>query len=1106
MPVTLSVSDLGTGLTGTLSHPSVTPSGTSTLTIRIGCTAATGEDEFTVTVSRGGGFSSSVALAVSGLPAGVTGVFSPASVTPTAAAPNPTSRLRLTAGDDATGSANFSVTGTSGDLSDSDTARVVVSGPVCAITRNPASVSVGQGMSQTMAVSVALTTVFGSATAFDLSVSDLPEDVTGTFSPAQVTNTAPGSTLTLEAAATAAVGSAEFTITASATSGSCTATGMIDVTGSGFLVAVTPESADLQRGTSADYTVTVSRQADFSSAVTLTATGLPSGVTGAFSPASVTPTAAAPNLTSTLRLTASATATTGSADFTVTGTSGSLIRSDRATVVVAAPDFSVSVAPASAHVPRGDRRTYTVTVTPVHGFFSPVALSISDLGTGLSGTFSPASVSPSVPATDPPTYATSTLTLAATATAALGDDEFTVTGTAGTRTRTATATAAVTGSAICTLSVTPGTATVVRGSSQTFTVTMTPVGNSSSTLWLNVSGLGSGLSVSYSSRSVSPSSPTSTITIAATESATPGPDEFTVEAATGTRSCSATATADVSTWEFTITSSPSFQTVVPGSSYDYALTLTRSGDFTGVVDLSVEIPDLTASEREQLTVSFSDDSLASAETSSTLTVAFPPDFRPARRSFLLWIVGTSAEHDFTRRRYVIISVHGFDATVSPVSRDLSRGASGTYALTVERWGGFTDILIPSVSGLDETGLTGTFSDNRITSSETTSTLTVTAGTNMVSGTYPFTITATGGSLIRTFSLTAVVTGPDFSLLASSASGTVAQGSSVTYTVTVNRTVGFLAEVQLSVSGLPAGVTGVFSPASVTPTAANPNPTSTLTLTASAVVAVGGYSFTITGTGGGLTRTTMPRLDVTVYRPPPTGNMEGDEEVCVITVKGQNQNRFLSGIVNVECGDECSPVPLPHPIPECHTAPFGNWGVVSNYGGTEDTDQFRGWSDEDGPPTKLQWNSCTTGRAAYWPPNCEYYNFDGCRKQSSAAIVTHGTISYRTSHRPCAPTSVTLPAEFYVGCSEQSGSISEINNYMTLYELDRSGENDFVDKLYFPDTSAMLSCNYEGCPEQTTAWQDMEEDGEDSNSDVTGVEAQMRMSASGRLEGSCDWNW
>src|SRR5205814_3267881 len=85
-------------------------------------------------------------------------------------------------------------------------------------------------------------------------------------------------------------------------------------------------SVTVTQGGNGTSTITITSQNSFSSATTLSATGLPSGVTAAFSTNPVTPPANG-STTSTLTLTASATATVGGATVTVTGTSGTLTHS-----------------------------------------------------------------------------------------------------------------------------------------------------------------------------------------------------------------------------------------------------------------------------------------------------------------------------------------------------------------------------------------------------------------------------------------------------------------------------------------------------------------------------------------------------------------------------------------------------------------------------------------------------------------------------------------------------------------------------------------------------------------------------------------------------------
>ncbi len=97
--------------------------------------------------------------------------------------------------------------------------------------------------------------------------------------------------------------------------------------------------------------------------------------------------------------------------------------------------------------------------------------------------------------------------------------------------------------------------------------------------------------------------------------------------------------------------------------------------------------------------------------------------------------------------------------------------------------------------------------------------------------------------------------PDYSLSISPSSVTVGRsGGTAVYTVTVNNISGFNSSVSLSVSGLPSGTTGSFSP--------NPTTTSsTLTLTVNSSTRKGSYTFTVTGVGGSpaLTRTNTATL-------------------------------------------------------------------------------------------------------------------------------------------------------------------------------------------------------------------------------------------------------
>jgi len=103
----------------------------------------------------------------------------------------------------------------------------------------------------------------------------------------------------------------------------------------GFTVSASPSAVSVTRGSTANSTITVTSQNGFNSATTLSASGLPAGVTAAFSTNPVTPPANG-RATSTLTFTASSTATTGTSTVTVTGTSGSTTHTTTIALTVAA--------------------------------------------------------------------------------------------------------------------------------------------------------------------------------------------------------------------------------------------------------------------------------------------------------------------------------------------------------------------------------------------------------------------------------------------------------------------------------------------------------------------------------------------------------------------------------------------------------------------------------------------------------------------------------------------------------------------------------------------------------------------------------------------------
>ena len=155
--------------------------------------------------------------------------------------------------------------------------------------------------------------------------------------------------------------------------------------------SISASGVTVEQGTTATSGVTITAVNGFDSAVALTISGLPAGVTASFSPASVTGSAG-----STLTFTASNTATVGAATVTITGTSGSTTETATLTLnVTAEPNFTISISPTSLSVPPNTNPTATITVTFVGGLTGSVSLSATGLPSGVSANFAPSSLNAS---------------------------------------------------------------------------------------------------------------------------------------------------------------------------------------------------------------------------------------------------------------------------------------------------------------------------------------------------------------------------------------------------------------------------------------------------------------------------------------------------------------------------------------------------------------------------------------------------------------------------------------------------------------------------------------------------------------------------------------
>lgn len=298
-------------------------------------------------------------------------------------------------------------------------------------------------------------------------------------------------------------------------------------TTAGFTLAASPASLTIARGSSATDTITVTDTGSFSGSVTLSATGLPSGVTATFS---TNPTTSS----SVVTFAASTTAASGTTTVTITGTSGTTTASTTISLAVGVCDaqgFALTPSAAALSVTQGASSTDTITVGGC-GTLS-TTLSASNLPSGVTATFG-----------TNPTTGSSVVTFAASSTAATGNSKVTITGTSGSATASTSIALTVNSSVTSGFTLSPSAATVStsQGSSATDTITVTDKGGFTGSVTLAASGLPSGVTATFGTN---PATGSSVVAFAASSTATTGTSMVTITGTSGTTTTTTTVTLTV---------------------------------------------------------------------------------------------------------------------------------------------------------------------------------------------------------------------------------------------------------------------------------------------------------------------------------------------------------------------------------------------------------------------------------------------------------------------------------------------------------------------------------------------------------------------------------
>ena len=200
-----------------------------------------------------------------------------------------------------------------------------------------------------------------------------------------------------------------------------------------FSINASPASVSVVQGSNGTSTITTTVSGGFDSAIALTASGQPTGVTLTLSSSTI---AAPGSGSSTLTMAVASTTAAGTYTIAVSGTGGGITHTATVALTVTAPTagaFTISVSPTSGSLRQGQSGTASVTTAVSGGFDSAIALSATGEPTGVTITFTPASIAA-------PGSGTSSMLLTVSRTAKTGTYPITITGTGGGITHTTTLT------------------------------------------------------------------------------------------------------------------------------------------------------------------------------------------------------------------------------------------------------------------------------------------------------------------------------------------------------------------------------------------------------------------------------------------------------------------------------------------------------------------------------------------------------------------------------------------------------------------------------------------------------------------------------------------
>ncbi len=198
--------------------------------------------------------------------------------------------------------------------------------------------------------------------------------------------------------------------------------------------------------------------------------------------------------------------------------------------------------------------------------------------------------------------------------------------------------------------------------------------------------------------------------------------------------------------DFSISLTPSSQSVAQGNGANYTVTITPANGFSDTVSFSVSgLPSGASASFAPSTVS--------GQGTSTLNVATTSSTPVGSYTLTITASSPSLSHSVTAG-LTVNSAQDFSLSASPSSLSIARGNSGTYTVSIAALQGFAGSVNLKVTGVPNR-VTASFNPATVSGSGS-SALSVQTGRKSHAGTYNLTITGTSGNLAHSTTVALVL--------------------------------------------------------------------------------------------------------------------------------------------------------------------------------------------------------------------------------------------------------------------------------------------------------------------------------------------------------------